>query len=109
MYLLSPIHIIYGANLSQDEIAAARPDIDEKTAQLVSKGRWQVPGYKVCVNQSCHRSTSRSAAETQIGKIWRSLIAIIDFYLSFLSLCTIVDSEIEKKKKRSKLHILSTY
>ncbi|KAI9641955.1 ATP synthase d subunit [Ciborinia camelliae] len=29
-----------------DEVAAARPDIDEKTAQLVSKGRWGVPGYK---------------------------------------------------------------
>ena len=28
-------------------IAAARPDIDEKTTQLVSKGRWSVPGYKV--------------------------------------------------------------
>jgi len=26
---------------------AARPDIDERTSQLVSKGRWQVPGYKV--------------------------------------------------------------
>jgi F-type H+-transporting ATPase subunit d len=31
----------------QDEVAAARPDIDEKTSQLVSKGRWSVPGYKV--------------------------------------------------------------
>jgi F-type H+-transporting ATPase subunit d len=32
--------------MTQDEIAAARPDIDEKTSQLVSKGRWSVPGYK---------------------------------------------------------------
>ena len=31
----------------QDEVVAARPDIDERVAQLVSKGRWQVPGYKV--------------------------------------------------------------
>ena len=31
----------------QDEVAAARPDIDERTLQLVSKGRWNVPGYKV--------------------------------------------------------------
>lgn len=38
-----------GANriVLQDEVAAARPDIDEKTSQLVSKGRWSVPGYKV--------------------------------------------------------------
>ena len=33
--------------LRQDEIAAAQPDIDKHTAGLVSKGRWQVPGYKV--------------------------------------------------------------
>ena len=31
----------------QDEVAAAEPSIDEKTAKLVSKGRWSVPGYKV--------------------------------------------------------------
>lgn len=35
-------------DLTVDEVVAARPDIDERTAQLVSKGRWQVPGYKVC-------------------------------------------------------------
>lgn len=35
------------ADYQQDEVAAARPDIDEKTAMLVSKGRWSVPGYKV--------------------------------------------------------------
>jgi hypothetical protein len=33
--------------LEQDEVAAAEPSIDEKTAKLVSKGRWSVPGYKV--------------------------------------------------------------
>ena len=31
----------------QDEVAAAQPEIDKRTEQLVSKGRWQVPGYKV--------------------------------------------------------------
>ncbi|KAF1989220.1 NAC-domain-containing protein [Aulographum hederae CBS 113979] len=33
-------------DLTIDQVAAARPDIDERTAQLVSKGRWAVPGYK---------------------------------------------------------------
>jgi len=33
-------------DLTVDDVAAARPDIDEKTTQLVSKGRWNVPGYK---------------------------------------------------------------
>ncbi|MCJ1455742.1 ATP synthase d subunit [Mycoblastus sanguinarius] len=33
-------------DLTVDEAAAARPDIDERTSQLVSKGRWHVPGYK---------------------------------------------------------------
>ncbi|KAI1100977.1 ATP synthase subunit D [Jackrogersella minutella] len=32
--------------LTVDEVAAAEPSIDEKTTQLVSKGRWTVPGYK---------------------------------------------------------------
>ena len=31
----------------QDEVAAAQPDIDKRVSQLVSKGRWAVPGYKV--------------------------------------------------------------
>jgi hypothetical protein len=30
----------------QDEVAAAQPEIDKRTEQLVSKGRWAVPGYK---------------------------------------------------------------
>lgn len=29
-----------------DDVAAAEPSIDEKTAKLVSRGRWGVPGYK---------------------------------------------------------------
>ncbi|KAF4964651.1 hypothetical protein FSARC_7447 [Fusarium sarcochroum] len=33
-------------DLTVDEVAAAEKSIDEKTAQLVSKGRWMVPGYK---------------------------------------------------------------
>ncbi|KAI9675274.1 MAG: ATP synthase d subunit [Caeruleum heppii] len=33
-------------DLTVDEVAAARPDIDERTSQLVSRGRWAVPGYK---------------------------------------------------------------
>ncbi|KAF2873025.1 hypothetical protein BDV95DRAFT_568564 [Massariosphaeria phaeospora] len=32
--------------LTVDEVAAAQPDIDKRTEQLVSKGRWAVPGYK---------------------------------------------------------------
>jgi len=32
--------------LTVDDVAAAEPSIDEKTAALVSKGRWNVPGYK---------------------------------------------------------------
>ena len=30
----------------QDEVVAAQPDIDKRVEQLVSKHRWQVPGYK---------------------------------------------------------------
>ncbi|KAL0640880.1 ATP synthase d subunit [Maublancomyces gigas] len=33
-------------DLTVDDIAKARPDIDIRTEQMVSKGRWMVPGYK---------------------------------------------------------------
>ncbi|KAF2422084.1 ATP synthase D chain, mitochondrial [Tothia fuscella] len=33
-------------DLTVDDVASARPDIDQRTEQLVSKGRWAVPGYK---------------------------------------------------------------
>ncbi|KAK1750235.1 nascent polypeptide-associated complex [Echria macrotheca] len=33
-------------DLTVDDVAAADPSIDKKTAELVSKGRWEVPGYK---------------------------------------------------------------
>ncbi|KAF2458366.1 hypothetical protein BDY21DRAFT_414711 [Lineolata rhizophorae] len=32
-------------DLTVDEVATAQPQIDEKTASLVSKGKWGVPGY----------------------------------------------------------------
>ncbi|EGP91355.1 unnamed protein product [Zymoseptoria tritici ST99CH_1A5] len=32
--------------LTVDDVAAARSDIDKRTEQLISKGRWMVPGYQ---------------------------------------------------------------
>jgi hypothetical protein len=32
--------------LTVEEVATAQPEIDARTEQLVSKGRWAVPGYK---------------------------------------------------------------
>lgn len=32
----------------QDDVVAARPDIDARVEQMVSKGRWIPVGYKVC-------------------------------------------------------------
>ncbi|EAT85266.2 hypothetical protein SNOG_07800 [Parastagonospora nodorum SN15] len=39
------------SDLTVDEVAAAQPDIDKRTEQLVSKGRWAVPGYKAKVRR----------------------------------------------------------
>lgn len=36
----------------QDDVAKAEPRIDEYTAKLVSKGRWDVPGYKASIHLS---------------------------------------------------------
>jgi len=38
--------------ITQDEVVAARPEIDEKVSQLVQKGKWDVPGYKVCLHST---------------------------------------------------------
>lgn len=46
----------------QDEVAAAEKSIDEKTTQLISKGRWMVPGYKV--RGSFVRGTRLSSTDT---------------------------------------------
>lgn len=32
----------------QDDVVAARPDIDVRVEQMVSRGRWMPTGYKVC-------------------------------------------------------------
>ncbi|AAS51131.1 ACL097Cp [Eremothecium gossypii ATCC 10895] len=32
--------------LTVDELAAARPEIDTKVAEMVKRGKWEVPGYK---------------------------------------------------------------
>ncbi|KAG9198069.1 ATP synthase d subunit [Epicoccum nigrum] len=37
-------------DLTVDEVAAAQPEIDQRTEQLVSKGRWAVPGYKASLH-----------------------------------------------------------
>lgn len=58
---------------------AARPDIDARTEQLVSKGRWMVPGYKVCTvlfHFLFRSSKGNSHWLTNAGKIWGSLVAL---------------------------------
>lgn len=68
--------IIWRFTFSQDEIAAARPDIDERTEQLVSNGKWMPPGYKVCGGGfMLSRSTlfSSLTANDSVGAIRRSL------------------------------------
>lgn len=70
----------------QDDVAAAEPSIDEKTSKLVSKGRWNVPGYKVYTRSSKHKRGRKLTTAT--GKIWRPLRAIDDMTAPF-PLCTL--------------------
>jgi hypothetical protein len=81
-------------DLTVDEVAAAEPSIDEKTAKLVSKGRWSVPGYKVGSTPSVLRYYSeRSQILTMFtGEIRRPLCAINNLTRcldSPFSLCTL--------------------
>jgi F-type H+-transporting ATPase subunit d len=59
----------------QEEVAAAQPDIDKRTEQLVSKGRWAVPGYKASLTPPQDRMVG-AIANYFIGEIWRSVRAI---------------------------------
>lgn len=64
---------------SQDEIAEARADIDQRTEQLVSKGKWDVKGYKVStdilyLNLYPHSATNNTAIT---GEVWRPVGTII--------------------------------
>ncbi|KAL7665355.1 ATP synthase subunit d, mitochondrial [[Candida] zeylanoides] len=34
------------ADLTVDDVAAARPDLDQKVTYMVKNGKWNVPGYK---------------------------------------------------------------
>lgn len=57
----------------QDDVCAAVPEIEEKTTELVSKGRWSVPGYKVCeMRAGLMRIRTKPEADYFIGKIRRS-------------------------------------
>jgi hypothetical protein len=64
--------------LSQDEVAAAQQDIDKRTEQLVSKGKWQVPGYKVHSQQELVKNAALSILTFPpfTGALWRSRRAI---------------------------------
>lgn len=49
----------------------ADPEIDRRTEWLVSRGRWSVPGYKVCIFHQYYPTSS--LANTVKGKIRGSL------------------------------------
>lgn len=59
---------------NQDEVASAQPEIDEKTASLVSKGKWMPPGYKVC--GIIHLSPFANHPDAHIIRVYRSASAI---------------------------------
>ena len=89
----------------QDEVVAARPDIDERTTQLVSRGRWSVPGYKVgCstsqspgnhVNHNCRRN-SAICLSYRCANVFSLLIA----------LCTLCSYYRNKRPSVFKLYVL---
>jgi hypothetical protein len=57
----------------QDEVAEAQPDIDKRTEQLVSKGRWAVPGYKVSFTFFPPMMRKMQLLTPPVGEVWRSV------------------------------------
>ena len=62
----------------QDEVAAAQPDIDARTEQLVSKGRWAVPGYKA--SSTSESNLIETISNLHVGEIWRFVGSLSGFY-----------------------------
>ena len=58
----------------QDEVAAAEPEIDKRTEQMVSNGKWMPAGYQVYHNASCYAFHLLTLIT---GKIWQSFRALI--------------------------------
>ena len=68
--------------MCQDDVAAARPDIDQRTEQLVSRHRWHGPqGYKASLPR--HLFECETVLTTSIGEIRRSLSAISGYRCGF--------------------------
>jgi len=64
-------------DITVDEVAAARPDIDKRTEMLVSQGRWDVPGYKVRFAFWFSPVFKwESMLTIAIGEVWRLLVAV---------------------------------
>ncbi len=77
----------------QDEVAAAEKSIDEKTNELVSKGRWMVPGYKVRRDNTLHPFIDAIDDLTPIiGEVWRSGRCVKNLRLSFCTAHRATDS-----------------
>lgn len=86
--MINELHNKQANSKSQDDVAAAEPSIDIKTAQLVERGRWEVPGYKVRLPpfpfsrpplaRGCPSTTlfCTNQSPLTIGKIRRSLRGI---------------------------------
>lgn len=77
--------------LLQDEVAAAEPEIDQRTTQLVSNHRWNVPGYKVCPISAIYSTTEAAC----LHHLRRALLTIVhrrDLATSLFSkLCMSID------------------
>jgi hypothetical protein len=69
------------ADLTVVRTYPAQPEIDKRTEQLISKGRWAVPGYKASCPYQIRGSSIR--ANTHTGEVWRSVRLVnISFYVA---------------------------
>ena len=73
--------------LTVDEVAKAKPEIDARTAEMVSKGRWMPAGYKVSffilftlflVGRGQTANMMVFFLCGIVGEVWRSLALVRD-------------------------------
>lgn len=79
----------------QDDVAAARPDIDQRTEQLVSRHRWHGPqGYKASIlqrtGQSENHTNKLDRRDSAISRCYKWLLTWFPFVTppeNYLRLC----------------------
>lgn len=84
---------------------AAQPEIDERATQLISKGRWGVPGYKVSFKLFCSIGafTNVNFRKNSVTCLYCKFVSSLLRAIDFVPLKTSVHHQTMHESNRSKI------